>query len=332
MKEYTYRLKTKEKILTVKEKSEIYTYEVLNEHDKIFKDILNDKEEARNFINKYLDLKIPIPKDKLELYNTSYVTSRYKTKEADIVYKMKDKNIFFLIEHQSTIDISMPYRIENYSMEIINTALDKEKMKDPKYKYPKVIAIVLYTGNKKWKAKLSFSDIQEKLDGYDSQDRSYTIVDINNYKKQELLDSSLFVSKVLLLESSKTEEELLENIKLARKRTPKNKLDQMDKILSVMLSKKIGPGKGREFLEDLQKGGEEMVLAVEYMIERENRKIRREGKKEGIKEGKKEGIKEGINKTIKGMLLKNMDENIIKDITGIDDNELEKIKKELLRV
>ena len=75
-----------------------------------------------------------------------------------------------------------------------------------------------------------------------------------------------------------------------------------------------------------------MVLAVEYMIERENRKIRREGKKEGIKEGKKEGIKEGINKTIKGMLLKNMDENIIKDITGIDDNELEKIKKELLRV
>lgn len=47
---------------------------------------------------------------------------------------------------------------------------------------------------------------------------------------------------------------------------------------------------------------------------------------------KKEGIKEGINKTIRGMILKNIDENIIKDITGIKDKELEKIKKELLKV
>ena len=76
---------------------------------------------------------------------------------------MKDKNIFFLIEHQSTIDLSMPYRIENYALEIINTAVDKEKMKSNNYRYPKVIPIVLYTGEKKWKANLSFSDVQEKL-------------------------------------------------------------------------------------------------------------------------------------------------------------------------
>lgn len=152
-----------EKKNQLEELSEIYTYKVRNEHDKIFKDLFSDKEEARKFINKYLKLKIPLEKNQLESYNSSYITAEYKSKEADIVYKMKDKNIFFLIEHQSTIDLSMPYRIENYALEIINTAVDKEKMKSNNYRYPKVIPIVLYTGEKKWKANLSFSDVQEKL-------------------------------------------------------------------------------------------------------------------------------------------------------------------------
>lgn len=152
-----------EKKNQLEELSEIYTYKVRNEHDKIFKDLFSDKEETRKFINKYLKLKIPIEKNQLESYNSSYITAEYKSKEADIVYKMKDKNIFFLIEHQSTIDLSMPYRIENYALEIINTAVDKEKMKSNNYRYPKVIPIVLYTGEKKWKANLSFSDVQEKL-------------------------------------------------------------------------------------------------------------------------------------------------------------------------
>ena len=30
---------------------------------------------------------------------------------ADIVYKIKNKNAFILIEHQSSVDIKMPYRI-----------------------------------------------------------------------------------------------------------------------------------------------------------------------------------------------------------------------------
>ena len=152
-----------EKKNQLEELSEIYTYKVRNEHDKIFKDLFSDKEETIKFINKYLKLKIPIEKNQLESYNSSYITAEYKSKEADIVYKMKDKNIFFLIEHQSTIDLSMPYRIENYALEIINTAVDKEKMKSNNYRYPKVIPIVLYTGEKKWKANLSFSDVQEKL-------------------------------------------------------------------------------------------------------------------------------------------------------------------------
>lgn len=148
---------------TLMEPEEIYTYNIDNEHDKLFKDLLSDKEETRKFINKFLKLPEPLKQNELELYNSSYITSEYKSKEADIVYKKKDEDIFFLIEHQSTVDISMPYRIKNYAVEILRTAVDKSKIHQIDYEYPLVVAIVLYTGDKKWNAKLKFEDMQKKL-------------------------------------------------------------------------------------------------------------------------------------------------------------------------
>ena len=148
---------------TLMEPEEIYTYNIDNEHDKLFKDLLSDKEETRKFINKFLKLPEPLKQNELELYNSSYITSEYKSKEADIVYKKKDEDIFFLIEHQSTVDISMPYRIKNYAVEILRTAIDKSKIHQIDYEYPLVVAIVLYTGDKKWNAKLKFEDMQKKL-------------------------------------------------------------------------------------------------------------------------------------------------------------------------
>ena len=145
------------------EPKEIYTYNIDNEHDKLFKDLLSDKEETRKFINKFLKLPEPLKQNELELYNSNYITSEYKSKEADIVYKKKDEDIFFLIEHQSTVDISMPYRIKNYAVEILRTAVDKSKIHQIDYEYPLVVAIVLYTGDKKWNAKLKFEDMQKKL-------------------------------------------------------------------------------------------------------------------------------------------------------------------------
>ena len=155
--------KEKLKNLIVEETEEIYEYKVNDEHDKLFKDLLSDSEETRKFINKFLKLEEPIKENELELYNSSYITSEYKSKEADIVYKKKNEDIYFLIEHQSTIDISMPYRIKNYVIEILRIAVDKSKIHQKGYKYPLVIPIVLYTGNKKWNVKLKFEDMQKKL-------------------------------------------------------------------------------------------------------------------------------------------------------------------------
>ena len=119
---------TQEEIIEkVEEQNEEYHQQNWHEHDAIFKTVLDRKEEAVKFINK--TLKLNIKKEEIEKYNSSFINKLFQNKEADIVYKIKDKNIFFLIEHQSKIDYSMPFRLLEYEVAIIRSAVDKKNMK-----------------------------------------------------------------------------------------------------------------------------------------------------------------------------------------------------------
>lgn len=88
-------------------------------HDKLVKNILKDKKEAEEFINQFLEPKEKVKAEDLIRYTNSYITKKYKSKEADLVYKLKNQEVFFLIEHQSSIDNSMPYRMLNYCIDIM---------------------------------------------------------------------------------------------------------------------------------------------------------------------------------------------------------------------
>ena len=105
---------------------EEYQY-INNSHDKIFRKILDNKEEAEKIINRVLKKEFLISADNIEKYNSSYISDKLRNSEADVVYKLKNKDIFFLIEHQTKIDYSMPYRILKYEVEIIESVLIDNK-------------------------------------------------------------------------------------------------------------------------------------------------------------------------------------------------------------
>jgi len=128
--------------------------------------ILDDKKEIANLINKRLNLKYKIKEEELEKYNSSFVTKTLKNKEIDVIYKLKNKKIFFMIEHQTKIDYAMPLRILEYENEIMRSAIEYEKMNRKNYKLPLIIPIVLYAGRKKWDAKTYIGEVQEQLEGY----------------------------------------------------------------------------------------------------------------------------------------------------------------------
>ena len=171
--------------------------------------MLSNKKEVVNFLKIHLNM--DLSEDEIEKYEKEFRTSIFGSIEADIVYKIKDKNYFILIEHQSTIDDKMAYRIQNYKQAIIDSAIDIKRMKEKDYKIPKVLAIVLYTGKKKWK-KQGLKDIEEKLEGFTEPEGEYKLIDVNDFSREELLEDNLITSKAMLIESSKEKEELYQNI------------------------------------------------------------------------------------------------------------------------
>jgi len=309
-------------VLKVKEEEEkyVYEYDKNNEHDKVFRDVLSIKEEALSLICKAMKKEV---KEEIELYNSRFITSKYKDKESDIVYKIKDRNVFFIIEHQSTIDYSMPYRMMQYTIEIMRLLVDEKENKKKNYKYPLIIPIVIYTGENTWDAKLSMKELVENIEWYEEKDE-ISLVDINEYTKEELLEEKNILSKVMLLEKSKNKIEFMKNVKEVLE-TTQNK--NIDKLKDIIIYKSYDALEQEELEEILNKIKNKEEVNIMTLGER----IRKNEREERMKV-RKEGIREGINTTIRKMLQIKLDENIIKEVTGVNDKELEKVKKELLEV
>ena len=197
---------------------------------------------------------------------------------------MKDKNVFFLIEHQSRIDYSMNYRILEYSKEIINKAIDKEKIKRKNYKIPVIYSIVLYTGKQKWNVGKVIEDKQETLAGIGRKEISeYEVVDINNYTERELMEKEGILSKILLLEKSRTERDLIDKInKIVGEKYKKEEKQLLERILYYIVSEKLTKKELDEILEKLKERKDENAMVAEDILRKSwNREYRR-GKLEGI--------------------------------------------------
>ena len=117
---------------------------VNNPHDKIFRIYLDNREEVAKILNRKLELKRKLRKEDIEKYTSSFVNKKYENRESDVVYKKKDQKIFFLIEHQTSIDYSMPKRILEYEIEIIDSNIDHKKKMKKGEKLPTIIPIVMH--------------------------------------------------------------------------------------------------------------------------------------------------------------------------------------------
>ena len=125
-------------------------------HDKSIRMLLKDRNEATGFINKVVFNEEKIKIGDIEEYTENFITSNYKDKVADIVYKYCPiDGVYFLIEHQTKIDQNMPIRIAEYSLEIMKAEYKKGKRAE-------VIAIVLYTGKRKWNVPTNLGTVSEE--------------------------------------------------------------------------------------------------------------------------------------------------------------------------
>lgn len=290
-----------------------------NEHDKIFRTVLDKKTDVSKFLNKFLGLNIKT--EELEKYNSSYIDPKFKNKEADIVYRIKDKNIFLLIEHQTKIDKKMPIRLLEYSATIIESAIEDTKYK-PK---PRVIPIVLYTGKTKWKIENETIEKQQFFKEVKLIDGEFNLIDINDFSKKELLEDDIFITKMMLVEKCKDEIEMVQALEKIENKIKEEDKSTFRRIVKEIWSLRIGTENANKILEKIEEGSGNMMAVMEMLLA-ENEKYINIGRQEGMKKGRLEGGKQKIKEIVQKMLAENFTKEMIMKITGLKKEEIEEIK------
>ncbi len=294
-----------------------------NEHDKIFRTVLDKKTDVSKFLNKFLGLNIKI--EELEKYNSSYIDPKFKNKEADIVYRIKDKNIFLLIEHQTKIDKKMPIRLHEYSTEIMASAMEENKYKS----IPSVIPIVLYTGKTKWKIENETIEKQQFFKEVKLIDGEFNLIDINDFSKKELLEDDIFITKMMLVEKCKDEIEMVQALEKIENKIKEEDKSTFRRIVKEIWSLRIGTENANKILEKIEEGSGNMMAVMEMLLAENEKYInigRQEGRQEGRLEGRLEGGKQKIKEIVQKMLAENFTKEMIMKITGLKKEEIEEIK------
>lgn len=312
---------------------ELKIKEIDKKHDKMFRNILARKKEMVKFLNEFLKLNRKIQENQIIQYPTDFITRYYKDKHSDIIYKLKNKPVYFLVEHQSTIDPQMPLRLYEYIGEIMR----KEENKGI---YPIVVPIVIYTGFKKWKVPTDLAQKQYQSLNYKKYEINlkYNLITAEDYTFEELLEKKTLFSSIMIIEKSKSREEINTQMNKVIEviTNPKDK-EALSEIIINIIEPMIGREKVSKMLEKINNKEElEMSPFTKTLLDLEHKawkKGMREGKeegkaqgiKEGIKEGIEQGIEQGILNTAKKMLKKNMQMKEIQEITGLSKEKLEKL-------
>ena len=273
-------------VLGVKEEGVEYNYktkEKHQKHDKIVRDILNDKEEVCKIINKYGQIKNKITKEEIEKYETSYITKTFQNKETDIVYKLKGKEVYLLIEHQTKVEKNMAYRMAEYSLEIMRSRVITNSVKVGNY--PKVIPIVIYTGRPKWTAEIFLENIQENYDLENSEIQNqfgYNLIDIRD--KEEALEDDLLISKISILEKAENTEEILKIIdEIAEKITNEEEREKLQRIIEYLFEDTLLKEEMEKVKEKLKNGEGSDIMHVHEVLRRDRENYAKKARRDGIK-------------------------------------------------
>jgi predicted transposase/invertase (TIGR01784 family) len=152
----------------------------------------------------------------LQRVNASYVSEELKSREGDLVWKLRRRDgapvfVYLLIEHQSRVDRFMAVRLMVY-IALLYQDLLKQGELTPDGLLPLVIPLVLYNGEGVWWAPQELADLIEPVDdeakAYVPRLR-YRVIDENRYSPEELESRDSVAAQVFWLEQSREKHQLI---------------------------------------------------------------------------------------------------------------------------
>jgi predicted transposase/invertase (TIGR01784 family) len=182
-------------------------------HDKGYKGLLSNNAVFLHFLKKYFaeSWTDNISTDDLEQVDKSFITEEYRNIDSDLIYKLNingsDVYFYVLIELQSDVDFTMPFRLLRYMVELLNVIFkntDKDIRERKDFRLPAIVPIVLYNGKDNWTPAMTYREFTEKCElfGNNIIDFRYLLLDLNRTDEKAIepienpLDAIFIVEKM----------------------------------------------------------------------------------------------------------------------------------------
>jgi predicted transposase/invertase (TIGR01784 family) len=260
-----------------------------NIDDKGYRRMLSKKRNFLEFIKQHVAAGWTerLSEHDLELVNSSFVTSDFKDRESDIIYKAKingeDVFFFVLLELQSDVDFTMPFRFLVYMVEMLRRLFNdsaENTRKQKSFRLPAVVPVVLYNGDDEWSCVRSF---KEYLAGYELFaphviDFEYIMINVNAPDEEDLIKMPTLVNLAMLLDRKGDAEKMLNRLKTAlriSKRLTAGEREELYDWIRDVLLKKARVKVDEDVLEEIRESSEgenEMTYALERVIDEVERK------------------------------------------------------------
>lgn len=183
------KVNTKESIEKSKQeaKEKDMTEKIKENLDKNIEALLEDEQEVSKIINDYFKIQI------CDINSENLEKKQFKENKKSKIFKVKEKDIYFIIKLEKTPNYNIPYIIFNECIELI-----KKIKEDYKEKKPVIIPIIIYIGNEKWNIqhnnRIRYTSFEEN-----NMELGYNILDFNLYKTKEIKSKKSKINKYILL-------------------------------------------------------------------------------------------------------------------------------------
>ncbi|EEF1801092.1 Rpn family recombination-promoting nuclease/putative transposase [Salmonella enterica] len=284
-------------------------------HDAFFKQFLMHPDTTRDFLDIHLPAEIRgiCDLDTLRLESSHSVEESLKEQYSDVLYSVKMQGtsgyIHVLIEHQSTADKKMAFRMMRYAIAAMHRLL-----KDENGPLPLVVPLLFYQGktspyplSMSWLDMFALPELARRI-----YSEPFPLVDITVIPDDDIMQHrriALLDRLVTLISAEYTTE------------------SQLNSLLSYMVQRGH-TDQPQVFYRELANRlpqEESMMTLAEWFEEQGMQKGVREGMLEGKREGLQEGKTEERRNIARRMLESGMTREAVAQITTLTDDEIEQI-------
>ena len=303
-------------------------------HDAAFQQFLAQPEIARDFMLIHLppELRAVCDLSTLKLESGSFIEDDLRHYISDVLYSLKttagdDSYVYVLIEHQSTPDKHMAFRLLRYAVAAMQRHLDAGHKK-----LPLVIPVLFYVGKRRpypwstcWLDEFSDPALAARLYG-----SAFPLVDVTVIPDEEIAGHRTMAALTLLQKHIHQRDliEILDKLASILLAGYLSSSQLISLIHYILQAGETSDAKAfvRELAQRMPQQEEELMTIAEQLEQKGIEKGMEKGMEKGIQLGRQAGRNEGKLEVARRLLEMGMASESVQQATGLSEAELAQIR------